>query len=851
MDLFTRLEQSSAPPKTSARVGNISLTLLHSQECKACPLNRADVVSPKMKPTGDSDPLIYVLGEAPGKDEDQRARQFVGNSGRLLREYLGDELSIRFNNVIRTRPPGNRTPQPVEIECCRPSIIRDIEASKPKAIFGFGNIPLQWVTGLSGISHWRGRKMPVQIGKHKCWFFPMLHPAFVLRAENERGEDKLGREWRGAFVRDLRRAKALVSKGLPDPIVHSPEMAMEGVESITGGDGAVKRILDFIGQCKAHGRFGVDLETSTLRPFSKGARILSIALSIGQSTIAFPLHHPSATWSSEELKTIESAIRGLFHAELEKDAHNAKFEMEWMGKFYGDTILRSGQWVCTQSGAYVLDERAGSGVQSLNGQCIIEFGLPIKNLSEVQLDRLEEEPLYKLLPYNGLDAKYAYLLASVQKRKIKAEKLEEPFTLQQDRLPTVTSAQIDGMPVDQERVEDIDKRLAADERRITEEINRLPDVQSFNKTRGRFIPSSPKSVAVMLREHLKRREGEQEDGGYSTDAAALQAMTGCKVAEKVLALRKVSKLRSTYAQPLLIGSEDCVVYPDGLLHTNFNTTFTDTGRLSSDGPNMQNFPKRTNAEMREMIRCSEDELIVAADYGQIEARVIAMASKDERLVKALWENYDIHMDWAERVAKIDNSVLKRYEAPDLKGRMKKLRADIKNQLVFPAFYGAHFSSIARGIRVDERKIERLFDDFWDEFRGVKKWQDVLIEFYEEHGYVECLTKRRRHGPMTRNMAINSPIQGTASDMVVGAMDRLSVIAHANPAQRYLQARLNIHDDLTFVIPKKRVDDGVCSIVEQMVAVKYNWVNVPIMVEVSVGSDWFRLKEIGKFESNKL
>ncbi|MCI0555466.1 MAG: uracil-DNA glycosylase, partial [Anaerolineae bacterium] len=149
---------------------------------------------PKMKPTGSDSPIIYVLGEAPGAEEDAKGKQFIGKAGRTLRRRIPEKWlkDIRWNNCVRTRPPDNATPGMVELECCRPSVVKDIEETKPKAIFGFGNIPLQWVLSTAtGITNWRGRRLPVNIGTHSCWFFPMYHPSYINRQQrkNYRNEE--------------------------------------------------------------------------------------------------------------------------------------------------------------------------------------------------------------------------------------------------------------------------------------------------------------------------------------------------------------------------------------------------------------------------------------------------------------------------------------------------------------------------------------------------------------------------------------------------------------------------------------------------------------------------------------
>ena len=181
--------RTKAPPP--GKTGSLPIELLHRSECKACPLNNQyGLAHPHMEPTGSKRPVVYMLGEAPGADEDKSGEQFVGKAGKTLRSRIPEEWEdhLRWNNCVRTRPrsgDANRPPTPVEIECCRPSVVRDIEASKPRAIFGFGNVPLEWSTGQAGITKWRGRRFPLKVGKHTCWYYPMFHPSYVNRKQDD------------------------------------------------------------------------------------------------------------------------------------------------------------------------------------------------------------------------------------------------------------------------------------------------------------------------------------------------------------------------------------------------------------------------------------------------------------------------------------------------------------------------------------------------------------------------------------------------------------------------------------------------------------------------------------------
>jgi DNA polymerase-1 len=259
---------------------------------------------------------------------------------------------------------------------------------------------------------------------------------------------------------------------------------------------------------------------------------------------------------------------------------------------------------------------------------------------------------------------------------------------------------------------------------------------------------------------------------------------------------------------------------------------------------MQNFPKRKNAWIRGIVIPSPGNILMSFDYGQIEARVIAMASRDDYLVRALWENYDIHLYWAEWVAKRDSSAMKRFG-----GTIGSLRSVVKNRLVFPAFFGSQETSITADLGIPVRVGRDLFAEFWNTFKGVKAWQKELLASFYDRGYITSLTGRRRRAPLTDNMVLNAGIQGAASDLVVEAGDRLSARSRRE-GRPELQFMLNIHDDLTFDVPKRLAYSTRGTIVEEMLRVTYDWVNTPITVEAAEGPNWFALEKVGVFSSDQ-
>lgn len=856
---------TDAPAPTN-RIEGVDVKMLHQMQCQVCPLNKVTSNKhPQMPASGTPEPIVYIFGEAPGADEDAAGEQFVGESGSVLRRHMPREFRghMRFNNVVRTRPPDNRTPTQVEVECCRPSVQKDIEATQPVAIFGFGNVPLDWVCGSTGITMWRGRKLPVQVGTHKCWYYPMLHPAYLLHLPQRNVAGGFNNEEERMFALDIKVACEELQH-LPEPVIHTEVMVRKDVEIVMNCDDAgLKRITEFLVWAAKQPVVGVDYETNCLRPYKKDAKVLSASVSDGVKTLAWPFDHPDANWSTKNRHKLGEAWKEFLRtARGVKVAHNLAFELEWTGVMFDQSLVRAGRWEDTAVQASVIDERTGrqkAGPLSLEFLIIQYFGFNLKALSSLDKENMESEPLGAILMYNGPDAKYAALLWHRQAQVIKAEGLEEPYQLSLRRVPTVVLSQIKGVPVDQKAVAEFAERYGKRVAETTKKLLMLPEMQQFRQHIGRpFNPKSNSDALTLFKDVLNLKDEimveDKYTGGYrySTDESVLSKIK-MPVAELLLEFRADSKCKSTYIDPLSPDNDKTVIYPDGLLHTSYNTYFAETGRLSSDAPNLQNFPKRDDEqkEIRRVVAAEPGNICLALDYGQIEARVIAMFTKDKLFVKSLWERHDIHMDWAEAIAWDYPSrvggrkVLADKTSKEYKKAMKDFRTDIKNQWTFPLFFGARLSSVSEYLKIPENYIEPHFRRFWKEFSGVKDWQENLLEFYQHNGYVECLTKRRRHGPLSINKVFNSPVQGTAADIVLDGMCRISELN-----QWELQPEFNIHDDLTLVrVPEEEVDNIAEIVITEMLSVPFDFINVPITVEMSIGPNWGELKEVQTFSSD--
>jgi uracil-DNA glycosylase family 4 len=854
--------------------GGVSLKLLHEAQCHVCPLNsQRGVRTPHMAAHGADYPIIYMLGEAPGKDEDAEGIPFVGAAGRTLRRYIPkdwNDKDLRWNNVVRTRPPDNRTPEPIEIECCRPSIVKDIEFAQPQAIFGFGNIPLGWaMPGQSGITKWSHKRVPVRIGSHVCWYFPIIHPSAVNRSGDAGSSKREIEEF--AFAVNVKWAFEEVKRGLPDPIVHTRDDALANLVTIDGSNkGDFDLVLDWIESLYDEDVIGFDYETDRLRPYDDDSTILTIATATVKQSVAFALDHEGTQWTKDERRQIVRAwMRFLREAKTRKAVHNAAFEIEWTAVHFGtDAVFGSG-WECTQGQAYMLDERskAFSGNNneredarsSLQAVCWHYFGLDIKSIDNTDRKNLAGTPIDKVLRYNALDAKYHLLSYFAQMDELQEQDLVPVYQEHMRRVRTATLTQVKGVPVNQKVVDKFVEKYENHLADVSRDLEALPVIKEFKRRTGRsYRPGATEDVITVVYDMLgyskddaKKAKGRKGKQG-KTDKKGLADETALKnvdhpVGALTIEWRKVAKQLSTYVLPNVEGEKDSNVFSDGLLHPQLNTDVTKTWRSSSSGPNIQNWTKRDpeTKEVRGQIKPRPGYKVWSFDYSGIQARNVAMESKDKALVDAFWHDYDIHSDWMERIVRVHPRWVDGKRLANDKDYRKAARHRSKNELVFPFFFGAGARSVAAALGIPENCGQELREEFLSDFSGIKNWHADLHAHFKKHGWITGLSGHRRRAPVAPNELINAPIQADESIIVFDAMTRLSEIDDE------FQATLMVHDDLTFIWETERGERNAEIVIKEMLNCPYKWAHiVPIGVEASVGDDWCNLERVGEYSSDK-
>jgi DNA polymerase I len=380
-----------------------------------------------------------------------------------------------------------------------------------------------------------------------------------------------------------------------------------------------------------------------------------------------------------------------------------------------------------------------------------------------------------------------------------------------------------GIRVDPRRLEDFAVELERELDNLTREIYALAGEE--------FAINSPKQLGQILFEKLKLPAARRTKTGYSTDADVLTELAvGHPLPAKVLEHRTLSKLKGTYADTL-----PGLVNPGtGRIHTTFNQLVAATGRLSSQDPNLMNIPTRT--ELGRRIRAAfipeAGWRFVAADYSQIELRILAHLSEEPAIIESFRRGEDIHTRTACEVFKV---------AP---AEVTPLQRTIAKSANFAILYGVSAFGLAQATKIDQKEAQRYINEYFAMHPRVRTFIDRTLAEGRARGYVSTVLGRRRYlpdlkstNPVARNaaerMAMNAPVQGTASDMIKIAMVRV----HEALRARGLAARmlLQVHDELLFEAPPGEVAQ-VEELAREIMAAALP-LSVPVVVDVKSGDDW--------------
>jgi len=508
---------------------------------------------------------------------------------------------------------------------------------------------------------------------------------------------------------------------------------------------------------------------------------------------------------------------------------NIKYDMLIL-KWYG--IELKGKLFDTMLAHYVIEPDGKRGMDILSAkylgyepvhieELIGKKGKTQGNMRDVELEKIKD--------YAAEDADITLQLKKTFEPLLKKNEVERLFNeVENPLLNVLTAMEYEGVRIDEEFLNDYSKELEREAKKCEEAVYKAAGV--------RFNLASPKQLGEVLFDKLKLdpKAKKTKTGQYATGEDVLLKLSHQnKIVDDILAFREYTKLKSTYvdALPQMINRKT------GRVHTTYGQAVAVTGRLASNNPNLQNIPIRTDRgkEIRKaFIPRTDKHILVSADYSQIELRIVAAISGDENMCDAFRKNKDIHTATAAKVYSIDEKDVTR----EMRYKAKSVN--------FGIIYGQGAFGLADNLGISRTEAKAIIDNYKKEFSGITKYMDDTINFAREHGYVQTLMGRKRwlkdinsanftvRGFAERN-AINSPIQGSAADMIKLAMVK---VQNAFIKKKFKSRMiLQVHDELVFDAVKEELDDITPVIIESMQTALPLPYEVPVVAEIGSGKNW--------------
>jgi DNA polymerase-1 len=596
---------------------------------------------------------------------------------------------------------------------------------------------------------------------------------------------------------------------------------------------------EFLAQLRLQKCISLDTETTSVWP--RWAKLVGMSFNWSDREAWYlPLRAPADQRPLDPQATL-SALRPILEdPAVEKIGQNLKYDMVVLR---AAGVQLAGVGFDTMVASYLLD--AGRRNHNLDELAHTYLGHETIKISELigtgkrapprsgGRRRMDEVPVRQVADYAGEDAWLPTLL-----RPILAKRLDEAGlsgllnSLELPLIDVLVELEYNGIKVDTARLAELSRRFGRRIETAEQEIYALAG--------RRFNIASPKQLQALLFGELKLPVVKKTaQSGPSTDAEVLEELAPLHpLPAKILEYRQYAKLKSTYVDAL----PEMVCPETGRVHASFNQVVAATGRLSCNDPNLQNIPVRTE-EGREIrsafVPGEKGWLLLAADYSQIELRVLAHFSGDQRLCDAFARDEDIHA----RVASQVNGV-------PLEGVTSAMRRAAK-AVNFGVIYGQGAFGLARALGIDQDHAAKFIDSYFEGYPGIEKFLSQVLAECREMGYVTTILGRRRaisgvrpgagrQRNLAERTAVNTVVQGSAADLIKLAM----VAIHRRLRQERLPARmlLQIHDELIFEVPSDQLRHLAELVTEEMVGV--HTLNVPLKVDIKAGPNWAATEEVG-------
>ena len=585
----------------------------------------------------------------------------------------------------------------------------------------------------------------------------------------------------------------------------------------------------WIKKAEEKGEIAIDTETSSLDPQTADLIGISLCLEAGEACY-IPIGHKKNESLSLE-KVIKKIQILLEDSSVKKIGQNIKFD--YIVLYHHGINMTSMEDTMLMS--YTLD----AGKNRHNMDTLSEIHLNHKTISYKDIVgsgkkqiSFNEVEILKAKDYAAEDADVTYRLFKIFEKNLKSEKLKEIYEVfEKPFIKILASMEINGVKIDSTFLNDLSKKFELKIRNLEKKI--------FKISKKEFNIGSTKQLGEIMYNELKISALKKtKKGSFATSASVMEdlAYKGHELPKLILEWRQISKLKNTYSEslPTFVNNKTKRV------HTSFLLAATTTGRLASSDPNLQNIPIKTDdgKNIRKSFIAEKNNLLVSADYNQIEMRILADLADVKELKKAFKNNEDIHTLTASQVFNID---IKKVDS----NTRRKAKA-----INFGIIYGISQYGLAKQIMVSNIEAQEFLNSYFKKFPEIKEYMDSTIKFCRKSGYVNNIFGRRTHitGINDKNFnvrnfqeraAINAPIQGSASEIMRLAMIRIHKLLE-NSKNLKSKMLLQIHDELIFEVPENEVKKTCEMIKKEMSGVSKSDLHafsIPLTVDINSGENW--------------
>lgn len=838
--------------------------------------------------TGKKSAKIMFVADAPTEEEYAKGKYMTGRAGKLIKAAL-KQLGVDpkedcyFTGYVKYALDDDRPPVKEEIEECGPIFEAELKVIKPDIIVPLGNVSLKKIYGMTGITKYRGKAVETD----DYIIFPIIHPE-TLFTQPKHSKN---------FAKDLQNLKELAERGRD--VLTRKKVDYRYLETYEDVEREVERLEQAEWNC-------FDLETTSLNPFLKNQKIVCISLTDGTHRgVTIPLEHKEFEWPGMVLDKIKGLLKRLLeNKRIKKMAHNGKFDMKWLLAKYQIDVANFAFDPMLCHYLTVSEERGGHGLKDLAWEHTDMGGYDNdldefkKTLPEAMQHNYDNIPWEILREYAAADVDCTFRLYLTFKKYLEENEAWD-FVFKEIMLEAsymLRNIESNGIRLNPERLAEYEEAFPARMAQIEEKLREFPEVVQIEREKHNLFkirqeemkkPKEERDKEILkynkyknfsfnfgstaqLRELLfdklgletpfltdKAKELQRKDKNFKPKTSDLstgkETLEYLKDKHPIASLlsewRRLDKVYGTYIKPARswIGE-------DGLVHPTFMLHGTVTGRLASEAPNAQNFPRKSNnphsfeykygIKKLFVSRYGDEGLILQADYSQLELRIAAIFSGDERLIQAYRDGHDLHI-YAASI-----SMKKPIEEVTDDDRTKAKAVN------FGLIYGKGEYSLAQDMKVSVEEARDFIDAYFTEFSGVKKWLDDTAKFVKKHKYVKTLTGRHRRLPGVDSnkrsivgdcmrQAVNAPIQSTGSDITVTSLIKIDKKLKELGMKSMIV--ITVHDSIVLDVYLPELKEVVEIVKGIMEYPHFDWINVPLVADIEIGRNYGDLVGLDKVE----